>query len=481
MNYRSVVVLGTATAVDGAEEKLAALEAFTEKLLPGRWAEARRPIAEGAQGDVGAARSRSTRRPRRSGTAGLTTATRPTPSSTSGPATSRSWSGRSRPYPIRRSDPASRCPPCTRGAIAGRACVDVGPPRLSSDGAAGIRHRRDEVRRLVGRRPGEGAARRAPVRRREAPRAARRRHRVRDGQDDRLADRARERGLAHPGPARARHAPLDGRADRLRARRDGDPRPRRGGRLATRARRRASSPTRRTPGRRSARSAATASGRALEEGKIVLVAGFQGFSRDTMEITTLGRGRHRRHRRRARGGARRCLRDLLRRRRRVHGRPADRAGGAQAARSSRTRRCSRWPPRARRCSMLRSVELARNHGVRIHARSTFSDEEGTWVQDGEGMEQPIVSAVTHSETDVVFTLTGHPRPAGRRGDDLRRRRRGARQRRHDHPERRPRAGGDVVLGAGRGRSRRRARRSRRRRTSSAPTTSRRTRGWARCR
>ena len=58
--------------------------------------------------------------------------------------------------------------------------------------------------------------------------------------------------------------------------------------------------------------------------------------------------------------------------------------------------------------MLRSVELARNHGVRIHARSTFSDEEGTWVQEGEAMEQPIVSAVTHSENDVVFTLTGIP-------------------------------------------------------------------------
>ena len=48
---------------------------------------------------------------------------------------------------------------------------------------------------------------------------------------------------------------------------------------------------------------------------------------------------------------------------------------------------------------------------------------------------------------------GHPRPARRRGDDLRRRRRGARQRRHDHPERRPRACRDVVLRAGRGRRR----------------------------
>jgi nitroimidazol reductase NimA-like FMN-containing flavoprotein (pyridoxamine 5'-phosphate oxidase superfamily) len=43
MNYRSVVVLGAATVVDDPAEKLVALEAFTEKLLPGRWAEARPP------------------------------------------------------------------------------------------------------------------------------------------------------------------------------------------------------------------------------------------------------------------------------------------------------------------------------------------------------------------------------------------------------------------------------------------------------
>ena len=43
MNYRSVVVLGTATPVTGPGEKATALEAFTEKLLPGRWAEARPP------------------------------------------------------------------------------------------------------------------------------------------------------------------------------------------------------------------------------------------------------------------------------------------------------------------------------------------------------------------------------------------------------------------------------------------------------
>src|SRR6202165_4026636 len=43
INYRSVVALGKATLVDEAEEKLAALRAFTEKILPGRWNDARQP------------------------------------------------------------------------------------------------------------------------------------------------------------------------------------------------------------------------------------------------------------------------------------------------------------------------------------------------------------------------------------------------------------------------------------------------------
>jgi uncharacterized protein len=43
MNYRSVVALGTASLISEPEEKLAALRAFTEKLLPGRWEDARQP------------------------------------------------------------------------------------------------------------------------------------------------------------------------------------------------------------------------------------------------------------------------------------------------------------------------------------------------------------------------------------------------------------------------------------------------------
>jgi len=43
MNYRSVVALGCASLVDDPEEKIEALRAFTEKLLPGRWSDARQP------------------------------------------------------------------------------------------------------------------------------------------------------------------------------------------------------------------------------------------------------------------------------------------------------------------------------------------------------------------------------------------------------------------------------------------------------
>jgi hypothetical protein len=43
MNYRSVVILGRASVVDEPEEKSAVLEAMTEHLIPGRWADVRGP------------------------------------------------------------------------------------------------------------------------------------------------------------------------------------------------------------------------------------------------------------------------------------------------------------------------------------------------------------------------------------------------------------------------------------------------------
>ncbi|MCM2282087.1 MAG: aspartate kinase [Bdellovibrionaceae bacterium] len=60
---------------------------------------------------------------------------------------------------------------------------------------------------------------------------------------------------------------------------------------------------------------------------------------------------------------------------------------------------------------IRCVELAAKYGIRIHLRSTFEAREGTWiVPEGEVMENPLVTAVTHDANTFVFVL--HPVPAG---------------------------------------------------------------------
>lgn len=52
MNYRSVVIFGTATTVEDADQKLEALKAFTEHVVPGRWTEVRQPNRQELQGTL---------------------------------------------------------------------------------------------------------------------------------------------------------------------------------------------------------------------------------------------------------------------------------------------------------------------------------------------------------------------------------------------------------------------------------------------
>lgn len=63
---------------------------------------------------------------------------------------------------------------------------------------------------------------------------------------------------------------------------------------------------------------------------------------------------------------------------------------------------------------IRSVEIGAKHNVKIHVRSTFEEREGTWIVSeselGEGMENPLVSSVTHDPGTVVIKL--NPVPAG---------------------------------------------------------------------
>ncbi|MCC6222704.1 MAG: aspartate kinase [Thermoleophilia bacterium] len=60
-----------------------------------------------------------------------------------------------------------------------------------------------------------------------------------------------------------------------------------------------------------------------------------------------------------------------------------------------------------RVLQLRSVEFARNHGVRLHVRSTFGGEPGTWVtEEDERVEHAIISAVTHTVEEAVYRVQG---------------------------------------------------------------------------
>ena len=62
-----------------------------------------------------------------------------------------------------------------------------------------------------------------------------------------------------------------------------------------------------------------------------------------------------------------------------------------------------------RVLQLRSVEYARNHRVRIHCRSSFDDTPGTFVLgEDETMERPLITAITHSTGDARVTLTQLP-------------------------------------------------------------------------
>jgi aspartate kinase len=151
---------------------------------------------------------------------------------------------------------------------------------------------------------------------------------------------------------------------------------------------------------------------ALDDDRIVLVAGFQGVS-TSRDVTTLGRG----------GSDTTAVALAAAIDAEVCEIYTDVAGVFSAD--------PRIVPEARKLPVvsfeemlemaasgagvlqLRSVEYARNHGVRIHCRSSFEDSPGTVVLgEGETMEQPLITAVTHSITEARVTLLGVPDEPG---------------------------------------------------------------------
>lgn len=155
---------------------------------------------------------------------------------------------------------------------------------------------------------------------------------------------------------------------------------------------------------------------ALKEGAIAIVAGFQGVSQDTSDVTTLGRG------------------------------GSDTTAVALAA-ALEADVCEiytdvdgifsadpRVVPAARKLSTvtydemlelaasgakvlhLRCVEYARKYELPIHVKSSFSNKEGTWVvkdhPEGGEMEVAIIAGIAHDKSEAKVTIVGVPDRAG---------------------------------------------------------------------
>jgi aspartate kinase len=58
----------------------------------------------------------------------------------------------------------------------------------------------------------------------------------------------------------------------------------------------------------------------------------------------------------------------------------------------------------------RSIEVARNHNVTLHVRSTFDDGDGTWIreEDDPMLEKALISAVVHQRHETVYRVEGAP-------------------------------------------------------------------------
>ena len=155
---------------------------------------------------------------------------------------------------------------------------------------------------------------------------------------------------------------------------------------------------------------------AVSEGAICIVAGFQGVSQDTKDITSLGRG----------------------------GSDTTAVALAGALDADTCEIYSdvdgvftadpRIVPSARRVPKLsyeemlemaasgtkilhlRCVEYARQYNIPLHVRSSFSQKPGTWivseVEESEGMEQPIISGVSHDRSEAKITVVGVPDKVG---------------------------------------------------------------------
>ena len=149
----------------------------------------------------------------------------------------------------------------------------------------------------------------------------------------------------------------------------------------------------------------------IDQGDIVIVAGFQGFNRDTREITTLGRG----------GsdatavalaaalGAERC--EIFTDVEGVYTADPRIINNAKLIDEITYDEMLEMSSSGAGVLMARSVEFGRRYNIPIIVKSTFKNNKGTLVK-GKIMEEAVVSGVTHNDREIKFTLFSVPDQPG---------------------------------------------------------------------
>jgi aspartate kinase len=158
--------------------------------------------------------------------------------------------------------------------------------------------------------------------------------------------------------------------------------------------------------------------KAVDEGAIAIVAGFQGVSQDTKDITTLGRG----------GSDTTAVALAAALHADVCEIYSDVDGvftadprivpGAQRRERISYEEMLEMAACGAKILHLRCVEYARRYDIPIHVRSSFSKLEGTWITDphataeGAEMEQAIIAGVAHDRSEAKITMVGVPDKVG---------------------------------------------------------------------
>ena len=155
---------------------------------------------------------------------------------------------------------------------------------------------------------------------------------------------------------------------------------------------------------------------ALKEGAIAIVAGFQGISQDTKDVTTLGRGGSDTTAVALAAALDADVCEIYTDVDGVYSADPRVVPHARKLKSVTYDEMLELAASGAKVLHLRCVEYARRYNLPIHVRSSFSTNEGTWVvkdhPEGAAMEQAIISGIAHDKSEAKITIVGVPDRTG---------------------------------------------------------------------